>query len=131
MKNFYIKTVELAQLSRSKICLETDDFELKVNLPYFNKDEVGLITRYSNNNNNSIFCISFLLDLNCKEDAEFSALVTGRLVEGYTYFITQAGNKLEYIGYSEHYDCNGNVYIELRFLNSQNKGVGNEQRESD
>ena len=92
MKNFYIKTVELAQLSRSKICLETDDFELKVNLPYFDKDGVSLNTKYSNNN--SILCISFFLDLNCKEEAEFSALVTGRLVEGYTYFITQAGNKV-------------------------------------
>lgn len=37
------KTVELAQLSRSKICLETDDFELKVNLPYFNKERVERI----------------------------------------------------------------------------------------
>lgn len=128
MGKSYVKFLELAQLCRSKAYMETDDFGLKVNLLYFDKVKAGLNTCYRNNK--GIFSITFLLDLSYNKNAEFSTHMTKRLVQGYTYFITQAGNKLEYIGYNKECGDNGIDYLELNFLNNQSKGVENEQTTS-
>lgn len=128
MGKFYIKALELAQLGRDKAYMDTDDFGLRVNLLYFDKVKATLKTCYRNNE--GIFSVMFLLDLSYNKNAEFSNNITKRLVQGYTYFITQAGNKLEYIGYNKECNNNGNVYLELNFLNNQSKGVENEQTTS-
>ena len=119
-----MKTLELAQLDGNKPYVNTDDFGVKVNLLYFEKDGLALRTRYSNNKDT--FFITFLLDLADSKNEEFYDYLRRRLVQGYTYFITQADNKLEYKDYNKHYDGNGNVYLELSFLGNQGKGVGNE-----
>ena len=90
-----MKTLELAQLDGNKPYVNTDDFGVKVNLLYFEKDGLALRTRYSNNKDT--FFITFLLDLADKKNEEFYDYLRRRLVQGYTYFITQADNKLESI----------------------------------
>ena len=128
MGKFYVKALELTQLCRGKAYMDTDDFGLKVNLLYFDKVKAALNTCYRNNE--GIFSVTFLLDLSYDKNEEFSTNMAKRLVQGYTYFITQAGNKLEYIGYNKECGDNGIVYLELNFLNNQIKGVENEQTTS-
>ena len=116
MKNNYIRVVELAQLNKNLIYLDDEDFGIKLNLLYM-ENGVVLDTRYSNDL--KVLTLEFLL--NYKNNKQFVDQICGRLVGGYTYFVTQTGKKLEYVNSKKYVDDFGNAHILINFYSAQNQ----------
>ena len=96
MKNNYIRVVELAQLNKNLIYLDDLDDEdcgIKLNLLYMENGGVVLDTRYSNDL--KVLTLEFLLDY--KNNKQFVDQICARIAGGYNYFVTQTGNRLEYV----------------------------------
>ena len=117
MKNNYIRVVELAQLNKNLIYLDDEDFGIKLNLLYMENGGVVLDTRYSNDL--KVLTLEFLLDY--KNNKQFVGQICARLAEGYTYFVTQTGNKLEYVNSRRYVDKFGNAHILIDFYSAQNQ----------
>lgn len=117
MKDNYIRTVELTQLNKNLIYLDDEDFGIKLNLLYMENGGVVLDTRYSNDL--KALTLEFLL--NYKNNKQFVDKICDRLVGGYTFFVTQTGNKLEYVNSKKYVDAFGNSHIFINFSNAQNQ----------
>jgi predicted glycoside hydrolase/deacetylase ChbG (UPF0249 family) len=117
MKNNYIRTVELAQLNRNIIYLDDEDFGIKLNLLYMENGGVVLDTRYSDDL--KILTLEFLL--NYENNKLFVDQICARLAGGYTYFVTQIGNKFEYVDSKRYVDAFGNAHIIINFSSAQNQ----------
>ena len=117
MRNNYIKAIELVQLNENLIYLDDEDFGIKLNLLYMENRGVVLYTRYSDNLRE--FTLELLLDY--KTNKEFVDKICFRLSGGYTYFVTQIGNRLEYIGSKRYVDEYGKAHILINFSNTQNQ----------
>ena len=117
MKNNYIRVVELAQLNKNLIYLDDEDFGIKLNLLYMENGGVVLDTRYSNDL--KVLTLEFLLDY--KNNKQFVDQICARLAKGYTYFVTQTGNKLEYVNSKRYVDKFGNAHILIDFYSAQNQ----------
>ena len=117
MRNNYIKAIELVQLNENLIYLDDEDFGIKLNLLYMENRGVVLYTRYSDNLRE--FTLELLLDY--KTNKEFVDKICFRLAGGYTYFVTQIGNRLEYIDSKRYVNDYGKAHILIDFSNTQNK----------
>ena len=115
MRNNYIKAIELSQLNKNLIYLDDEDFGIKLNLLYMENGGVVLDTRYSDNLR--AFTLEFLLDY--KTNKEFVDKICFRLVGGYTYFVTQIWNRLEYVNSERYVDDSGKAHILINFSNTQ------------
>ena len=117
MKNNYIRVVELAQLNKNLIFLDDEDFGIKLNLLYMENGGVVLDTRYSNDL--KVLTLEFLVDY--KNNKQFVDQICARLAGGYTYFVTQTGNRLEYVNSKRYVDAFGNAHILIKFYSAQNQ----------
>lgn len=117
MKNNYIRVVELAQLNKNLIYLEDEDFGIKLNLLYMENGGVVLDTRYSHDL--KVLTLEFLLDY--KNNKQFVDQICARFAGGYTYFVTQTGNRLEYVNSKRYVDAFGNAHILIDFYSAKNQ----------